>query len=114
MAKSVLTYGAETCSLYGDDRRRINGTEVDALRRSARISELDRNPIEYIREQTDAQDTVLDDVTRKELIWCGHVERMNRTGLAEIMVNWKAEGRKKRCRPRRARKDGIYTAMSGR
>ena len=77
MAKSVLTYGAETWSLYGDDRRRINGTEVDALRRSARISELDRKPIGYITEQTGAQDTVLDDVTRKQLIWCGHVERMN-------------------------------------
>ena len=38
MGKSVLTYGAETCSLYEDDRRRINGTEMDRLRRSAWIS----------------------------------------------------------------------------
>ena len=42
MVKSVLIYGAETCSLYEDDRRRINATEMDALRRSARISKLDR------------------------------------------------------------------------
>jgi hypothetical protein len=27
------------------------------------------------------------------------------------MINWKSEGRKKRGRPRRTRKDGIYTAM---
>src|SRR5215469_16719302 len=38
MVKSVLIYGAETWSLYEDDRRRINATEMDALRRSARIS----------------------------------------------------------------------------
>ena len=42
MVKSVLIYGAETWSLYEDDRRRMNGAETDALRRSARISKLDR------------------------------------------------------------------------
>ena len=51
MAKSVLTYGAETWSLYEDDRRRINARERDALRRSARISKLDRKTNEYIREK---------------------------------------------------------------
>ena len=30
------------------------------------------------------------------------------------MINWKTEGWKKRGRPRRTCKDGIYTAMSGR
>ena len=51
MVKSVLTYRAETCSLYEGDRRRINGTEMDALRRSARISKLDRKTNEYIGEK---------------------------------------------------------------
>jgi len=31
MVKSVLIYGAETRSLYEDDRRRINATEMDTL-----------------------------------------------------------------------------------
>ena len=53
MVKSVLTYGAETWSLYDDDRRRINATEVDALRRSARVSKLDRKTEEYIREKNE-------------------------------------------------------------
>jgi hypothetical protein len=39
--KSVLICGAETWSLYEDGRRRINATEMDALRRPARISKLD-------------------------------------------------------------------------
>jgi hypothetical protein len=51
MIKSVLIYGAEAWSLYEDDRRRINATEMDALRRSARISKLDRKTNEYIREK---------------------------------------------------------------
>jgi hypothetical protein len=62
----------------------------------------------------DRQDTILDDTTRKHLIWCSHVERMDPTRLPKIMINWEPEGRKKRGRPRRTLRDGIYTAMSGR
>jgi hypothetical protein len=75
--KSVLIYGAETWSLYEDDRRRINTTEMDALRRSARISKLDRKTNEDIRGKMDVQDMILDDITRKQLIWYDRVERMD-------------------------------------
>jgi hypothetical protein len=47
MVKSVLIYGAEAWSLYEDGRRRINATEIHALRRSARISKADRKANEY-------------------------------------------------------------------
>ena len=63
MVKSVLIYGAETWNLCEDGRRRINATEADALRRSARISKLDRKTNEYIRGKMDAQDMILDDIT---------------------------------------------------
>ena len=68
MVKSVLIYGAETWSLFEDDRRRINATEMDALRRSARISKLDRKMNECIREKMNVQDVILDEITRKQLI----------------------------------------------
>ena len=92
MVKSVLIYGAETWSLYEDDRRRINATEMDALRRSARMCKLDRKTNEYIRGKMDAQDMILDDIARKQLIWYGHVERMDPTQLPKIMIHWKPEG----------------------
>jgi hypothetical protein len=101
MVKSVLIYGAETCSLHEDDRRRINVTEMDALRRSARISKLERKTNEYIRGKMDAQDMILGDITRKQLIWYGHVQRMDPTRLPKIMIHWKPGGRKKRGCPRR-------------
>jgi hypothetical protein len=69
MVKSDLIYGTETWSLYEDGRRRINATEMDALRRSAKISKLDRKTNEYVREKMDAPDTILDEITRKQLIW---------------------------------------------
>ena len=72
---------------------------MGALRRSARIYKLDRKTNEYIGKKLDAPDTVLDEITRKQLIWYGHVERMDPTRLPKIMINWKPEGRKKRGRP---------------
>jgi hypothetical protein len=92
----------------------INETEMDALRRSARISKLDRKTNEYIREKMDAKETILDEINQKQLIWCGHVERMDPTRLPKVMIYWKPEGRIKRGRPRRTWKDGIYAAMNER
>jgi hypothetical protein len=86
---------------------------MHALRRSARISKLDRKTNEYIRGKMDAQD-ILDDITRKQLIWYGHVERMDPTLLPKTMIYWKPEGRNEKGRPRRTWKDGMYTAMNER
>ena len=70
--------------------------------------------MQEIREKMDAQDMILDDITRRQLIWYGNVERMDPTRLTKIMIHWKPEGRKQRGRPRRTWKDGIYTAMNKR
>jgi len=66
-----------------------------------------------LEEKLDAQDMILDDITRKQLTWHGHVKRMDPTRLPNIMIHWKPEGRK-RGRPGRTWKDGIYTAMNKR
>jgi len=62
----------------------------------------------------DAQDMILNDITQKQLIWYGHVERTDPARLTKIMIYWKREGRKQRGRSRRTWKDGIYTAMNER
>jgi hypothetical protein len=62
---------------------------MNALRRSARISKLDRKTSKYIRGKIDAQDTIMDDITRKQLICYGHVKRMGPMRLPKIMINWK-------------------------
>ena len=67
-----------------------------------------------ILEKMDAPDTILVEITRKQPISYGHVERTDPTWLPKLMINWKPEGRKKRGRPRRTWKDAIYTAMSER
>jgi hypothetical protein len=82
---------------------------MDALRRSARTSKLDRKPNEIIRGKMDAQDIILDEITRKQIIWYGHVERMDPTRIPKIMIHCEPEGRKKRGHPPRTWKEGIYS-----
>jgi hypothetical protein len=67
---------------------------MDVLRRSARISKVDRKTNEYIREKMDASDIILDEIAQKQLIWYGHVERMDPTRLPKTTINWKPEGGK--------------------
>jgi hypothetical protein len=57
---------------------------------------------------------ILDEITRKQLIWYGCVQRMDQIRLQKIMIHWKTERSKKRGRPRRTWKDEIYTAMNER
>jgi hypothetical protein len=40
--------------------------------------------------------------------------KRNNKAQVDRMIHWKPEGRKKRGRPRRTWKDGIYTAMNER
>ena len=61
----------------------------------------------------DAPDTILDEITRKQLSWYRRVERMDPTRLPKIMIKWKPEGREKRGRPRRSWKDGIQQLVKG-
>jgi hypothetical protein len=42
---------------------------------------------------------ILDDITRKQLIWYGYVERMDPTRVPRIMILRKPERRKEETRP---------------
>jgi len=51
LIKSSLLYGAETWRLIENNIRRVEATEMDALRRSSRISRKDRIRSITIRQQ---------------------------------------------------------------
>jgi hypothetical protein len=55
MVRCVLICGDDTWLLYEDEGRRINGAEMDTLRRSARNTRLERKTKVYIREKWKCQ-----------------------------------------------------------
>jgi hypothetical protein len=66
--KSILTYGAETWSITRKHRHKLLATEMDYLRRSARISRMDR-----VRNET---------ITTKMGMKHGKYENSNENGTA--------------------------------
>ena len=59
MIKSSLLYGSETWRLTENNKKRVEDTEIDALRRSSRISrkEIIRNVT--IRQQIGLEETII-------------------------------------------------------
>ncbi|XP_045464765.1 uncharacterized protein LOC123674005 [Harmonia axyridis] len=62
MIKSQLTYGSETWRLTERNKRRIEAPEMDALRRSARISRMRRIRNQEVRNQLEVEGTIMDDI----------------------------------------------------
>jgi hypothetical protein len=59
LIKSSLLYGSETWRLTESNKRRVEATEMDALRRSCRISRRDKFRNVTIRQQTGLEETII-------------------------------------------------------
>jgi hypothetical protein len=57
--KSSLLYGSETWRLTENNKRRVEATEMDALRRSSRISRKDRIRNVTIRQHIGLEETII-------------------------------------------------------
>jgi hypothetical protein len=83
IVKRILTYGAETWTIKQKHRRKLLATEMDYLRRSARISRMDRIRNETIRTKMGMQKDILQEIEEQQLRWYGHVMR-----IAELLDGW--------------------------
>lgn len=114
MIKSSLLYGSEVWRITENNKKKIISTEMDALRRSARISRRERKTNEYVKEQMGVEGNVMEDVERRQLIWYGHVQRMDERRLPKQAMQWTPRERRTRGRPRKNWQEGIRKAMSDR
>jgi hypothetical protein len=62
--------------------------EMDALRRSSRISRKDRIRNVSIRQQIGLEETIIKEIEKNRLTWYGHVQRMAEGRLPKIALNW--------------------------
>src|SRR5215469_7562174 len=75
IVKSTITYAAETWCLKTKMVAKLNSTEMDFWRRSARISRKDKIRNNIIKQKMNVTRSLLEDKT-KQLQWYGHVQRM--------------------------------------
>ena len=116
LIKSSLLYGSETWRLTENNKRRVEATEMDALRRSSRISRKDRirNITTCIRQQIGLEETFIKQIEQNQLTWYGHVQRMAEGRLTKIALKWRPKQKTARGRPKKNWMDGIKKTMDER
>jgi len=73
IVKSTITYAAETGRLKAKTVAKLNSTEIDFWRRSARISRKDKIRNTIIKQKMNVTGSLLDDIKTQQLKWYGHV-----------------------------------------
>jgi hypothetical protein len=62
-----ITHVSETWILTENNKRRVEATEMDALRRSSRISRKDRIRNVTIRQQIGLEETIIKEIDQNQL-----------------------------------------------
>jgi hypothetical protein len=88
LIKSSLLYGSETWRLTENNKRLVEATEMDALRRSSRISRKERIRNVTIRQQIGLEETVVKEIEQNQLMWYGHVQKMAEGRLPKTALKW--------------------------
>jgi len=114
LIKSSLLYGSETWRLTENNKRRVEATEMDALRRSCRISRkyIIRNVT--IRQQIGLEETIIKEIEQNQLTWYGHVQIMAEERLPKIALKWMPKQKRARGRPKKNWMEGMKKAMNER
>jgi len=105
--KSSLLYGSETWRFTENNKRRVETTEMDALRRSSRISRKERIKNVTIRQEIGLEETIVKEAEQNQLTWYGHVQRLAEGRLPKIALKRMPKQKRARGRPKK-KLDGRY------
>ena len=96
---SILLYGAETWTLKREDENRLLTFEMMCLRKIMGVSRRDRIRNTTIRKTLGADLTVLDKISRKRLLYFGHIKRMPPSRFPKMALECLIQGVRPRGRP---------------
>jgi hypothetical protein len=111
LIKSSLLYGSESWRLTENNKRRVETTEMDSLRRSSRISRKDGIRNVTIRQQIGLEETIIKEIEENQLTWYGHVPRLAEGRMPKIALKWMPKQRRARGRPKKNWMEGIKKAV---
>ncbi|XP_030765274.1 uncharacterized protein LOC115889426 [Sitophilus oryzae] len=116
LVESVVTYGCEVWTLKAEQKRSLNALEMDYLKRSARVSKLDRVRNVEIRVKMDATQTIVDRVEQRGLSGLDTCYAWNTKSPKMVLpyLQMVTPGKRKRGRPRRSWNEAIRKAMKDR
>ena len=114
LIKSSLLYGSKTWRLTENNKRRVEATEMDVLRRSSKISRNNRIRNVTMRQQIGLEETIIKESEQNQLTWYGHVQRMAEERLPKIALKRMPKHKRTRGRPKKNWMEGIKKAMNDR
>ena len=79
---------------------KLNTTEMDFWRRSARISRKDKIRNNIFKQKMNVTRSLLEDIKTIQLKWYGHIQRMEEGRLPKKVMKWSPPRRRKRGRPK--------------
>ena len=95
IVKCTITYAAETWCLKTKTTAKLNSTEMDFWRRSARISWENKIRNNIIKQKMKVTRSLLDDIKTKKLQWYGYFQGMEEGRLPKEVMKWRPQGRRK-------------------
>jgi len=98
----------------GNNRKWVEATEMDVLRRSFRISRKERIRNVTIRQQIGLEEPIIKEIEQNKLTWYGHVQRMAEGRLPKIALKWMPKQKRARGRPKENWMEGVRKAMNER
>jgi hypothetical protein len=96
------------------DKRQVEATEMDTLRRSSRISRKEKIRNVTIRQQIGLEEIIIKEIEQNQLTWYGHVQRMAERRLPELTLKWMPKQKRARGRPKKNWMEGIKKGMNRR
>lgn len=114
IVEPILTYGSECWQLSGRNRKRVETVEMDYIRRASRVSRLERIPNQEIRRRVKRTYTTIDRIETRQLLWYGHVMRMEENRWPKKAMKYVPANRRKRGRPALTWINGITEIMRDR
>lgn len=112
--QSIMLYGAETWTIDHKHKGKLLATEMDFWRRSSRKSRKDRVRNSTIRDIMEVRKDIVEVIEEKRLSWFGHVKRMEDSRIPKRILEWHAEGRRGRGRPKERWMNGVQQSMNRR
>jgi hypothetical protein len=107
-------YGSETWRLTDNNKRWVEATEMDALKRSSKISRKERIRNVTIRQQIGLEETTIKEIEQNQLTWYGHVHRMAEGSVPKIVLKWIPKQKRARRRPKKNWMQGISKVINKR
>jgi hypothetical protein len=84
-------YGSKTWRLTENNKRRVEATKMNAMRRSSRISRKERIKNVTIRQQIGLEETIIKEIEQNQLTWYGPCSENGRRKITQNSIEVDAE-----------------------